>query len=78
MVSLIKQAQNKFPHQYFTFLGKLANTIALVKSRRLTKTSKNTLTPFYGVELGNGTQVNSPSIAQGSLLMLSRNSKKVE
>ena len=34
--------------------GKLANVVGKVCSRRLTRTAKNTLTPFYGVKIGGG------------------------
>jgi hypothetical protein len=36
--------------------GKLTNILGKINSRRLTQTSRNTLTPFYGVKLGASTQ----------------------
>jgi hypothetical protein len=41
-----------------TCAGKLANVVGKICSRRLTRTSKNTLTPFYGVKIGASSQVN--------------------
>jgi hypothetical protein len=38
--------------------GKVSNRIGHIRSRRLTRTSKNTLTPFYGVQIvGSPNQV---------------------
>jgi hypothetical protein len=36
----------------FVFTGKLSKISGQVVSRRITKTGKNTLTPFYGVKIG--------------------------
>jgi hypothetical protein len=42
----------------YTCAGKLANVVGKICSRRLTRTSKNTLTPFYGVKIGASPQAN--------------------
>lgn len=39
--------------------GKVSNSIGHIRTRRITQTSKNTLTPFYGVQIGNSTQVHN-------------------
>ncbi len=36
----------------FVFTGKLSKVTGVVVSRRITKTVKNTLTPFNGVKIG--------------------------
>jgi hypothetical protein len=42
---------------FFFCTGKLAKVSGVVVSRRITKTAKNTLTPFYGVKIGTSSQV---------------------